>query len=115
MPSYSALPHSETSPAEHRAHDRHPIFAKATICQDQRELPCTVQNVSASGALVEFEMERIGFSDDKPVAFSVPGLGDCMADLRWFTPQKAGLEFRLSERETQVLEAFLASRLADEF
>ncbi|MBO9468179.1 PilZ domain-containing protein [Tropicibacter sp. R15_0] len=115
MPSHSAQPHSEPPLAEHRAHDRHPTFAKATICQDQQELSCTVQNVSASGALVEFDMERIGLSDDKPVTFCVPGLGDCMADLRWITPQKAGLEFRLSERETQVLEAFLASRLADEF
>ncbi len=98
-----------------RRNERYTTSVSAHVTHGHHAIPCKVKDVSASGAMVEFQTDPRPFKEHQVVRFAVPGHGACEANLRWIEPYKAGLEFRISEEEKRVLSTYLLARLADQF
>lgn len=98
-----------------RKNERYSMSVPAQVSQGHHVMPCKVKDVSSAGAMVEFQGDPCPFQEHQIVRFTVPGQGTCEANLRWIEPFKAGLEFRISEAEKQILASYLETRLADQF
>lgn len=86
------------APAERRMHRRLDVDFRAVVrFQDGSSVPCRVKNISAMGALIEFEQER-----NLPQIFKLTIPDEMFAaecDLRHQTANRAGVLFTTGRLE----------------
>ncbi|MGH1414422.1 MAG: PilZ domain-containing protein [Pelagimonas sp.] len=89
------------------ARQRHDVDIIGSVSNGRVSLDCFIKNMSAYGALLQFNGEDRPFAEEERVHIDLPGFGLCYANIKWAAPQTAGVKFRVGKSEKPLLRSII--------
>lgn len=94
-----------------RSDERLSCHLPAHAVQDGFRVPCTLLDISPSGAQLLFDTLSWSSVHDKPIVLDIPDIGQMPAVFRWRAGTRGGVQFTQSQLNQSLLRRRLAERL----